>query len=170
MAGLITSVGWFLSAPVSEETSAKMHQSKQFHSGTFINQEPEANFEISLGRIAAEFEDRQKQSPVGQIPVVSIDPTAMQLPSSPGMRVAWLGHAGVLIEIDGKRILTDPILSERASPFSFAGPIRFHKSPIPLEKLTGIDAVIISHNHYDHLDRATVTHLAQNKTRRARLR
>lgn len=161
---LISSIGWFLSTPVSDETSAKMHSSTQFQAGKFVNEEPEASFEISLGRIAAEFETRFRQSPTGQIPVISIDAMKLKSPPAPGLRVAWLGHAGVLIEIDGKRILTDPILSNRASPFSFAGPKRFHRPPISIEGLSAIDAVIISHNHYDHLDKATVIHLAKNNT------
>jgi L-ascorbate metabolism protein UlaG (beta-lactamase superfamily) len=162
---LTTTIGWMLSTPVSEETLVKMQSSKQFHAGKFVNEEPEASFEVSLGRIAEEFDDCLRQSPIGEIPVISIDAAKLKSPAAPGLRGAWLGHAGVLIEIDGKRILTDPILSERVSPFSFAGPKRFHRPPVSIEDLSGIDAVIISHNHYDHLDKATVTHLAQNNTR-----
>lgn len=164
LAVLITGIGWFLSTPVSEETSAKMQLSPQFQVSKFVNEEPEASFEISLGRIAEEFEPRPRQYPTEQIPVISIDAMKLKSPPAAGLRVAWLGHAGVLIEIDGKRILTDPILSDRASPLSFAGPKRFHRPPISIEDLSGIDAVIISHNHYDHLDKATIVHLAKSNT------
>ncbi len=64
----------------------------------------------------------------------------------------WVGHASVLIQLEGKNILTDPIWSERCSPVSFAGPKRFTKPGIAIENLPKIDIVIISHNHYDHMD------------------
>lgn len=81
-------------------------------------------------------------------------------PSS-GLRLTWLGHSSLLVEIDGVRVLTDPVWSERASPLPFAGPRRFHPPPVALAKLPPLDALILSHDHYDHLDRATVTRLAK---------
>jgi len=78
-----------------------------------------------------------------------------------GLRVTWLGHSSLLIEIDGARFLTDPVWSERASPLPFAGPKRFHPPVVPLSALPPLDAVIISHDHYDHLDRATIRSLAR---------
>ena len=77
----------------------------------------------------------------------------------------WLGHSSVLIEVDGLRVLLDPVLSSRVSPFSFVGPKRFHPSPIALEDMRNIDAVMISHNHYDHMDEATIKHLAAKGTK-----
>lgn len=78
---------------------------------------------------------------------------------APGLRVTTLGHSTLLIEIDGVRILTDPIWSERASPLSFAGPKRFHPPPMGLEELPRLDAILISHDHYDHLDADTMRRL-----------
>ena len=66
----------------------------------------------------------------------------------------------LVIEIDGVRVLTDPVWSNRASPLPFAGPKRFHPPPAPLDALPPLDAVILSHDHYDHLDRSTVLSLA----------
>ena len=163
MLGVAT--GWYLSTPVTPETTAKMLQSNQFKAGKFVNIEPEAGFEISIKRVAEQFESHERQIPTGPFPVIPLKPESLKNPPAPGLRMAWLGHAGVLMEVDGKRILTDPILSERASPFTFAGPKRFHEPPISFAELTGIDAVIISHNHYDHLDRATVTKLADLGTK-----
>ena len=74
--------------------------------------------------------------------------------------VTWVGHATVLVQIGGLNVLTDPQFSERASPVSFAGPKRV-VPPVPaIDQLPHIDAVVISHDHYDHLDIATVTRLA----------
>jgi L-ascorbate metabolism protein UlaG (beta-lactamase superfamily) len=77
----------------------------------------------------------------------------------PNPSVTWIGHATVLVRVGGLNILTDPQFSERASPFAFAGPRRVVPPGIPLAELPHIDAVLISHNHYDHLDAATVAAL-----------
>ncbi len=76
------------------------------------------------------------------------------------LTVTWVGHATLLIQIDGMNILTDPIWSERASPLSFVGPRRLVAPGIDFEELPEIDAVLISHNHYDHLDTETIKKLA----------
>ena len=72
------------------------------------------------------------------------------------MRITWLGHSTNLIEIDGTRVLTDPSWSERASPISWLGPRRWFAPPIALGKSPKIDVVLISHDHYDHLDHRTI--------------
>ncbi len=83
-----------------------------------------------------------------------------QTPPKNGLRVTWIGHSSLLIEIDGKRILTDPVWSDRVSFSSFIGPKRFFQPPMPLESLSPIDAVIVSHDHYDHLDFKTINFFA----------
>jgi L-ascorbate metabolism protein UlaG (beta-lactamase superfamily) len=80
-----------------------------------------------------------------------------------GLRVTWLGHSTLLIELDGVRVLTDPVWGNRASPLPFAGPKRFHPPPAPLAALPPLDAVIVSHDHYDHLDRPTIRALAKTQ-------
>jgi N-acyl-phosphatidylethanolamine-hydrolysing phospholipase D len=77
--------------------------------------------------------------------------------------VTWIGHATMLVQASGLNVLTDPIFSRRASPVQFIGPARAQKPGIALEDLPRIDVVLISHNHYDHLDRDSVKTLAGQK-------
>ena len=75
------------------------------------------------------------------------------------MRVTWIGHATVLVQTQGVNILTDPIWSDRASPFSFLGPKRVRAPGVRFEDLPRIDLVLVSHNHYDHMDLPTLKRL-----------
>lgn len=95
-------------------------------------------------------------------PLPSVDPREawLKAPGS-GLRATWLGHSTVLIEIDGCRLLTDPVWGPRASPSRLAGPKRFQPVPVALKALPPIDAVLLSHDHYDHLDYPTVRELAK---------
>ncbi|RYG73166.1 MBL fold metallo-hydrolase [bacterium] len=98
--------------------------------------------------------------PSGLLPVESPRDTWLR-PIDSGLRVTWLGHSTVLIEIDGRRVLTDPVWSERISPFPLVGPRRFHAMPVSVDELPPLDAVLVSHDHYDHLDAPTVRDLAR---------
>ncbi len=75
--------------------------------------------------------------------------------------VTWYGHSSVLIEIDGMRVLADPVWSNRVSPSQFVGPARLHPTPVPLDALPRVDAIVISHDHYDHLDKSTIQRLVR---------
>ena len=94
-------------------------------------------------------------------PVEVARPTSFATPPEAGLRITWLGHSTVLIEVDGVRLLTDPVWSERCSPSSVVGPTRFFAPPVSLEELPALDAVVLSHDHYDHLDEATLVALAE---------
>ncbi|MGH8158556.1 MAG: MBL fold metallo-hydrolase [Rhodanobacter sp.] len=97
-------------------------------------------------------------------PLPANDPRdAWLLKPTSGLRATWLGHSTVLLEIDGWRVLTDPVWGQRASPFTLLGPKRFQPVPIGLRDLPAIDAVVISHDHYDHLDYPTIRALAKSK-------
>jgi N-acyl-phosphatidylethanolamine-hydrolysing phospholipase D len=104
---------------------------------------------------------RQLRTPTGAAPLVPFDREALQ--HNPG--ITWIGHATFLVRLDGVTFLTDPIFSDRASPFSFGGPRRFVPPGVPLDELPPLDFVIISHDHYDHTDEPTIRALAARGTR-----
>jgi L-ascorbate metabolism protein UlaG (beta-lactamase superfamily) len=103
--------------------------------------------------------------PVRPIPVEARRRSDFERPPASGLRATWLGHATALVEVDGARILTDPVWSERVSPSTLVGPRRFFEPPIALADLPRVDAVVISHDHYDHLDMETVKTLARTGAR-----
>lgn len=95
-------------------------------------------------------------------PLPSVDPSDLwrAAPGS-GLRATWLGHSTVLIEIDGYRVLTDPVWGARASPSRLLGPKRFQPVPVALNAMPPVDVVVVSHDHYDHLDHSTIRALAR---------
>lgn len=93
-------------------------------------------------------------------PVQVLPLTCEQLLAAPDHSVWRLGHSTVLIKGNGRFFITDPVFAERASPVQWAGPLRFHPPPISLDALPPLKAVILSHDHYDHLDRQAVLRLA----------
>ena len=94
------------------------------------------------------------------IPYVKTDPAALNAADA-NPSVTWIGHASMLVRLAGANILFDPVFSERVSPFTFAGPKRVVPVPIAVSELPRIDVVLISHNHYDHLDLMSVLRLAE---------
>lgn len=103
-----------------------------------------------------------RRVPVAPLP--ALDPREMWLRKpETGLRTTWLGHSTLLLEMDGLTILTDPVWGERASPVSIAGPKRFQPIPVTLEQLPKLDLVVVSHDHYDHLDYATILELARSE-------
>lgn len=109
-------------------------------------------------------EERARRAPSGTLPVYPTTLADLARTPAAGLRCTWLGHSTVLVEIDGRRVLFDPVWGERCSPFSFVGPKRLHRPPLPLAALGTVDAVVISHDHYDHLDLPTIQRLAATGT------
>ncbi|MGL5864296.1 MAG: MBL fold metallo-hydrolase [Dermatophilaceae bacterium] len=136
----------------------RMQQSPRYRHGTFHNTViPAASVPVDQRDIARRFvRGAELRRPPIAIPVVS----ARREPATTGLHVTWFGHASALVELDGARILLDPVWSERCSPSRHVGPRRLHAVPASLAALGRIDAVVISHDHYDHLDQATVRALA----------
>jgi L-ascorbate metabolism protein UlaG (beta-lactamase superfamily) len=92
-----------------------------------------------------------------------VEPGRFATPPRSGLRVTWLGHSSILLEIDGHRFLTDPVWSERAGPVTFSGPKRWFPPLLALQDLPPLDGVVLSHDHYDHLDYATILALNARK-------
>ncbi len=104
---------------------------------------------------------RERGNPVRPLP--SLNPLeAWRRKPDTELRVTWLGHSTTLIEIGGVRVLTDPVWGLRASPLSLAGPKRFQPVPVALREMPPVDVVIISHDHYDHLDYPTIRALVKS--------
>jgi L-ascorbate metabolism protein UlaG (beta-lactamase superfamily) len=103
---------------------------------------------------------REERVPKGEVPASVLDAGIFQRFPADGLRATWMGHSSVLLEIDGHRVLTDPVWSTRIGPVRGTGPRRFLPPPVPLGALPRLDAVLISHDHYDHLDAASVMALA----------
>jgi len=103
----------------------------------------------------------RRRVPIAPLPSVSpLD--AWTKPAETGLRATWLGHSTLLLEIDGVRVLTDPVWSRRVSPSRFVGPKRFQPVPVPISQLPRLDAVLISHDHYDHLDYPSIVELIRH--------
>jgi L-ascorbate metabolism protein UlaG (beta-lactamase superfamily) len=139
----------------------RMHASPQFRDGIFVNSGP-VDPTLKQGTMPALTEfffGGKRRTPEGALPVMDPRPT-WATPADTGLRATWLGHSTVLLEIDGVRVLTDPVWGDRASPFGFAGPKRFAPAPVPIASLPPLDAIVISHDHYDHLDYPTILALA----------
>jgi len=154
-----TQAGRTLGGSTEQQRLEGLARQSRYLDGRFDNVVPPENFTPSFGVILDFLRSDPSREPSAPIPVADPQP-AWGTPPESGLRITWLGHSTMLVEIDGYRVLTDPMWGERASPSTIVGPKRFHRPPTPLDQLPPLDAVVISHDHYDHLDMGTVEALA----------
>jgi L-ascorbate metabolism protein UlaG (beta-lactamase superfamily) len=147
-----SAIGASINAIQPHATGAVSYRNRQFH-----NTEPSTQF-VSGAAPSLLFSVLTRRN-AGR-PRVAVPLATPEVPTEAAdLAVTWYGHASALIEVDGYRILTDPVWSERVSPSPLVGPARLHPVPTPLLELPPVDAVLISHDHYDHLDKATIRQL-----------
>jgi L-ascorbate metabolism protein UlaG (beta-lactamase superfamily) len=132
----------------------RMQRSPEWRGSHFENPQPIVNDTWSA--IVNLSKSDPNVAPLSPPSTFPLEPGRFASPPPSGLRVTWLGHSTVLLEIDGHRFLTDPVWSERVGPVDFAGPKRFFPPLIAIGDLPPLDAVVLSHDHYDHLDYATI--------------
>ena len=154
-----------MSAPTAGLRRERVRASAQFRDGSFRNttgrsvalkgsQLPIIGELIFGGRARAPREPLAVESPLA----------AWARPAEASrLRITWLGHSTMLLETGGVRVLTDPVFGDRASPVSFAGARRFHAVPATIDQLPPLDAVLLSHDHYDHLCHESMRALAKRR-------
>ncbi|GAA3954855.1 MBL fold metallo-hydrolase [Hymenobacter algoricola] len=139
-----------------------MKTPSRFSGKKYFNTLP-TGMSAEYGRMARRWltgpEEREPKPPLGPF---KADAQALARPvPAEALRVTWFGHSSTLLELDGKRFLTDPVWAARASPSALVGPKRFFPAPLPLAQLPALDAVILSHDHYDHLDPVAIKVLSR---------
>jgi len=135
-------------ASASGDRLARMQRSPQYENGKFQN--PVATTQVVRGAMWAtlkhQLTGKEQRVPPGPLPVVVRTPADFATPPASGLRVTWFGHASTLIEIDGHRILVDPVWGDRASPSQAFGPKRFHPPPMALHVMPRLDAIVLTHD------------------------
>lgn len=142
-----------------KERKARYEKSEQYQDGKFVNSVATPmdfsfkDYRTMMGRTIKGPEE-------GQVPTEAL-PMNREWKTLDDMWWSWLGHSTVFMQLDGQKILIDPIYSERSSPYQWVGPKRFHEVPLASENIPEPDIIIISHDHYDHLDQATMKYYAE---------
>ncbi len=140
----------------------RIRRSPSFRDGVFRNAVPTTVMaKGSFFSTLRSWLHKQGSRPPGPLPSVPVSRSAFADPPGDDVRVCWFGHSSVLVEIEGARVLFDPVWAARSSPSRLVGPARFQPAPLPLAELPALDAVAISHDHYDHLDRDAIQQLAR---------
>ena len=146
----------------SEQDLTRIQTSSQFSEGKFRNEKKTQVFEWSKTWAMAKdyfLNKSDKSVPKEAPPIQPLSNDAFNLNNTEALNFARLGHSTLLIQMSGKYFLTDPVFSERVSPVQWLGPKRFHPVPMDIDSIKEIEAVIISHNHYDHLDEGSIKQL-----------
>jgi len=139
---------------------AEYAKSGNYENGKFVNQNTTVIGGSYMNMIKELLKGGEDRKPDGNILVEKLDSTAIANRDEAITQLTWFGHSTFLLEMDGKKILIDPMLGEHASPHSTLGPKRYSEElPIEIAKLPFIDAIILSHDHYDHLDYGSIQKL-----------
>lgn len=149
------------------DRAARARRSPQFRGGAFRNSVPTRTVDpAATGETLRDlFFGGQQRWPSMAVPLMEPGGDADDIAVPGGsLCIVWYGHASVLAEVEGGRVLFDPVWSERCSPSRLVGPRRMHPPPVPLERLPPLDAIVISHDHYDHLDLPTVRTLVRTQS------
>jgi L-ascorbate metabolism protein UlaG (beta-lactamase superfamily) len=157
-----TDWGASLGGKVEGDRLARVNASPNFEDGKAKNLVP-TNLSMERDAWGATVEwvrGAKRRKPPGPVPVVTPDVETLAAVRENGVRFIWIGHSTVYLEIDGTRVLIDPVWAEIVSPLKIVGLKRSHPVPIPLNGLPDVDVVVISHDHLDHLDMAVVRWLA----------
>lgn len=152
-------------ATAQETREQRVERSPQFRDGKFRNTLRTGQIEGGMGKAWEWVSSDAERVPTTALPLLRPEPGQLAVRGDDRLRVTWMGHSSLLIEIDGHLLLTDPVWGPRASPVSWAGPARFHAPPLPVEALPELDAIVLSHDHYDHLDASTIKRLIPRTTR-----
>jgi L-ascorbate metabolism protein UlaG (beta-lactamase superfamily) len=143
--------------------AARVESSPQYRDGAFHNPVATRTVVANTGQHTVRdlLFGGAKRKPSAAVPMVI---PAAGVSAAEALHVTWYGHASALVELDGRRVLIDPVWSERCSPSSRIGPRRLHPPPVAIDELPAVDAILISHDHYDHLDTATVRVLTRTQS------
>jgi len=148
---------------LTKEQIQEFEKLDNFENGVFINQIPtdmDMGFKNGMATLWEFFKGGKGRKPDRKLPVEKMDLNEISQNKGKTNRVTWFGHSSFLLEIDGKIILIDPMFSRATSPVQLLGPKRYTQEfPIELKDLPKIDVVLISHDHYDHLDEKSIKHL-----------
>ncbi|MBS2019954.1 MAG: MBL fold metallo-hydrolase [Deltaproteobacteria bacterium] len=164
--GLYVSTDGFLGfgGVPSARSVAHIRASAHYDGRDFVNLEPTDLMKVSYWETSkhAAF-GNEMRTPTCPLPIVTDAAARLQRPPETGLRVTWLGHSTTLVEVDGAVVLTDPNWSQRSSPSAWVGPERFHPPPIAIGDLPKLDAVVISHEHFDHCDMGSIRALLRKQ-------
>lgn len=149
----------------SKENSKKRHYASDGFKNLYVEDNDKNFFDFLEMRFLSDEKWADHASLAEQVPIQAVDVKRLHAksnmpPESDQPLVTWLGHSMFLVQHNKLTLLTDPIFSDRASPLSFAGPKRYVEHAMNYAELPDIDIVVISHNHYDHLDNDTIEQLA----------
>jgi len=154
------------SRTTSSNKPSKAHHTVDGYKNLHVEDTDKSFFDFLKMRMLGEDEWADHLALASQVPVQDIDVERIKSPGNKPL-ITWLGHSVFLIQYNGINVLTDPIFSDRASPLSFAGPRRYVKHAMDYADLPDIDIVVISHNHYDHLDEDSLQTLARRSLSQA---